>query len=87
MQPASQVEEISDVGHGVRGNDDASWWEKKRLHLVACKTCGLNLKETPFSWYPTDKAQPTTRKRFPGFRWHGIYLGQASLSREAEIPF
>ncbi|EUC45967.1 hypothetical protein COCMIDRAFT_36371 [Bipolaris oryzae ATCC 44560] len=47
----------------------------------------LGSKGDAVSWYPTDKAQPTTRKRFPGLRWHGIYLGQASLSREAEILF
>lgn len=28
MKPASQVEEISGIGHGVRGNNDASWWGK-----------------------------------------------------------
>ncbi|EMD88702.1 hypothetical protein COCC4DRAFT_40220 [Bipolaris maydis ATCC 48331] len=47
----------------------------------------LGSKGDAVSWYPTDKAQPTTRKRFPGLRWHGIYLGQASLSKQAEILF
>ncbi|XP_014554946.1 hypothetical protein COCVIDRAFT_39286 [Bipolaris victoriae FI3] len=47
----------------------------------------LGSKGEAVSWHPTDKAQPTASKRFPVLRWHGIYLGQASLSKEAEILF